>query len=329
VRGNPLQKRKNLGRSIFGISLLVSGLFWVAALFFSPPPLPTTSYLPDFFHKIPFEVSKGVALGIYLTLGYLLIPLNNKFGLIQIKASLQTSVFFFFISACPNLQKIQFGAILPFFLLGSLYTLFKSYQVKESSSNLFRAFLYLGLASLFIPQLLFLVPILLLAAITLQTLTVRSFFASLFGYLLPYWFLFTFAFVTQQMDFFYDPIKEAVRWYPDQIDLAIGIGPLLTTLYIIIMFTASTIYYLITRHRNKLSTRAFLSVIITISLALLLLIILQPIHLSTLFPSLLIGVSILVAHFFALTKGKVANTFFAFSAIGLLAIFIFNLWTHL
>ena len=241
MRGNPLQKRKNLGRSIFGISLLVSGLFWVAALFFSPPPLPTTSYLPDFFHKIPFEVSKGVALGIYLTLGYLLIPLNNKFGLIQIKASLQTSVFFFFISACPNLQKIQFGAILPFFLLGSLYTLFKSYQVKESSSNLFRAFLYLGLASLFIPQLLFLVPILLLAAITLQTLTVRSF-------LPPIW-LFTsllvsiyFCICYTTNGLFYDPIKEAVRWYPDQIDLAIGIGPLLTTLYIIIMFT--TVLYL-------------------------------------------------------------------------------------
>ena len=329
MRRNSLQTRKKLGRSIFGFSLIVSAIFWIVALFFSSPSLPTNPFVLNIFQNFPNEVSIGLAFVVFLVVGYLLIPLNNKFGLIQIRASLQTSFFFLFVSACPFLHKAQIGIIIPFLFLGILFTLFSSYQEKRSGTLLFQTFIYLGIISLLIPQFLFFIPILLIASLMVQSLNTKSFCASLLGYITPYWFLFAFAFFTQQMDYFYAPFKEAFHWHSDFLVYNLSIVHLITLGYFLALFIISSLHYVINRHRNKLNIRTFLNVIILITTTLYLFVILQPIHLTLLFPCIFIGNSILVAHLFALTKGKWANGFFILASMGLFAIFVLNLWNLL
>lgn len=327
MRGYPLQKRKKLGRSIFSLSLFAFVLFWFLSLFFVTPPLPTSSFLLDFFQTFSPVGSKVLALAIYLIIGYLLIPLNNRFGLIQIKASLQTSLFFFFVAACPNLHRAQVGMITPLLLLGIFFSLFSSYQLKQlSNRNLYRAFLYLGLFSLVLPQLLFFFPILLLAAIMLQALTLRGFFASLLGYSTPYWFLFSYAYCTQQTELFNTFIQEATRWHGQYTLGDLPIGLLLTVGFLFLLFLVSSIHFLINRHRNKLRIRTFLNVTLLITFFFFIFVAVQPIHIGILLPSLLIGNSLLMAHFIALTKGKWANGFLIFAAVCLFIIYVYSLW---
>lgn len=327
MRRNPLQKRKKLGRSIFSISLFVFASFGFLSLFFETPPLPVSPFLPDFFQGLSPAASQILALLFYLMIGYLLIPLNNRFGLIQIKASLQTSVFFFFVAACSNLHRIQLGIITPFLLLGLLNSLFNSYQMKQSASrNLYRCFFYLGLFSLILPQMVFFIPILLLMATMLQALTLRSFFASLLGYVTPYWFLFAYAYFTGEMAFFYGIIREAVHGYAHYTLMDLPTGVLWMLAFSFLLFLISSIHFIINQHRDKLRIRTFLTVILFITLSLFLFTALQPIHIGLLLPSILIGNSILTAHFIALTQGKWANGFLLLAAIGLLAIYVYNLW---
>lgn len=329
MRRNSLQTRKKLGRYIFSYSLLISTTFWFVALFFSSPSLPIPSYFPDIFQNLNAEVSKGLAFISFLIIGYLLVPLNNKFGLIQIRASLQTSVFFLYVSACPFLHKGQIGIIIPLLFIGILFSLFSSYQEKNSGGLLFQSFIYLGIISLLIPQSLFFIPVLLIAVIMLQSMNAKSLCTSILGYIMPYWFLFAFAYFTQQMDYFYAPFKEAFHWYSNVTLLRLPTNLLATIFYFFVLFIISSIHYTINRHRNKLNIRTFLNVIIFITATLYLFIFLQPIHITLLLPCILIGNSILVAHFFALTKGKWANGFFIITTIGLFAVFAFNLWTLL
>lgn len=327
VRGNPLQKRKKLGRSIFSLSLFAFVLFWFISLFFVTPPLPTSSFLPDFFHTFTPAASKVLALVVYLMIGYLLIPLNNHFGLIQIKASLQTSVFFFFVAACPYLHQAQVGMITPLLLLGIFHSLFNSYQLKQvSNRNIFRCFLYLGIFSLALPQLLFFSPILLLTATMLQALTLRGFFASLLGYATPYWFLFAYAYFTQQMDFFNAFIKEITHGYGHYTLMDLPSGVLLMLGFLFLLFLISSIHFIIHRHRNKLKIRMFLTAILFITFFFFVFIAVQPIHIGMLLPSILVGNSILMAHFIAFTKGKWANGFLILATVCLFVIYVYSLW---
>ena len=64
-----------------------------------------------------------------------------------------------------------------------LYT----YRKRHAMGSYFMAFALMGVASLFVPQMLYLIPVLLLCCQFMQSLYLRSALAALLGVLLPYW----------------------------------------------------------------------------------------------------------------------------------------------
>ena len=55
-------------------------------------------------------------------------------------------------------------------------------------------------------------------------------------------------------------------------------------------------------------------------------VLLQPVTGEQLVPVLLVCVSILAGHLFVLSRGRVANVFFILALLGVLALFVYNLW---
>ena len=258
-------------------------------------------------------------------IGYLLIQMNNTFGLVRVRASVQTSIYLLLIAACPPLQQLCPGDIATLFFVVAIYLLFSTYQRMRSSGYLFHAFLFVGISSLIFPQITLLTPILLIGVFTFQSLNIRSFFAAIIGWSFPYWFLFGHAYFYDNMELFYGPFVELATFYP--IDFTAFKGWELAMLgYSFVLFLVSSIHCFVQSYKDKIRTRVYLRFFILLNVCIYILIALQPIHCMNLLPLLLIGVSILTSHMFVLTNSKAWNVFFISTIIGLILLFSYNLW---
>ena len=301
--------------------------------YFLIPDIPvaeTTYNFPEelITFSIPVWVNKLICLLIYFAIGYLLIQMNNAFGLIRARVSVQTSIYLLLATACPVVQTLSPGVLAALALVIAVSLLFNTYQNPRPSAYTFHAFLFIGLGSLVFPQITLLAPILLIGAFNFQGLTPKSFFAAIIGWIIPYWFLFGHAYFYDNLDLFYQPFIELATFQPIRID-QLQVWEIVTLGYCFILFLVSSIHSFVESYKDKIRTRAHLRFFILLNICIFLLIALQPVHCANLLPILFIGVSILASHMFVLTNSKSSNVFFICTALGLILLFTFNVWTLL
>jgi len=243
------------------------------------------------------------------------------------RASVQTAIYFLLISVCPTMHILYAGDLVAVTFLIALYFLFKSYQQSKSASYLFHAFVFIGMGSLLFPQLTFFVPVFWIGAYSFQSLHPKSFFASLIGWSVPYWFLLGYAYLSGHMDLFYQPFLELVNFR----SILFGFRPweLATIGYILLLYMVSSSHCLIAGYEDKIRTRSYLHFLIFLNFCIFVYIGLQPALYPHLFSLLLIGTSILIGHLFVLTNSRSSNLFFIIMLVGLFTLFGFNLWTLL
>lgn len=329
MRGKYIQSTITTGRLTLPVAILITIACWVIVYFLVPdvPKEDTTHSFWNLLETFPIPVwaNKLASLLIYFGIGYLLIQMNNTFGLIQVRASVQTSIYLLLIAAYPPLHQLCPGDIATLFFVVAIHLLFNTYQRMRSSGYIFHAFLFVGLSSLVFPQSTLLTPILLIGAFNFQGLNIRSFFAAIIGWSFPYWFLLGHAYFYDKMELFYQPFTELATFYP--IDFTVFKSWEIAMLgYSFVLFLVSSIHCFVQSYKDKIRTRIHLRFFILLNVCIYILIILQPIHCMNLLPLLLIGVSILTSHMFVLTNSKASNVFFVSTMIGLILLFSYNLW---
>ena len=104
---------------------------------------------------LPTWAEHLVSFLIYAAAGYFLIELNNRFGIIRMRASVQTAIYFLLVTVCPEMHLLYAGDVAAIAFLFSIYFLFKSYQQSQAAGYLFYSFLFIGAGSIFFPQLTF------------------------------------------------------------------------------------------------------------------------------------------------------------------------------
>lgn len=334
MRSTTIQGRVTMGRITLPIVSFICLCCWVVVYLLLPihTPEKADSYLLHQLFSIsilPHWLNWSFSFLLYATIGYLLIELNNTFSIIRIRASIQTSLYFFLLTACPTIYPFELThlATLPFLI--SLYLLFKSYHQSHPVGYIFHSFVSMGLGSLLFPQLTFFVPLWLLTAVYYQSLTIRSFCAAVVGWAIPYWFLFGYAFFYNQMELFYEPFAQLTLLQPIELIGRLQLWEYATYGFLFVVFLISTIHVAITGYLDKIQTRTYLQFLTYLVLYIFLFIVLQPMYAASLLPLLLIGVSFLVARLFTLSTNKVSNLFFILSLVGVILLFFFNLWTLL
>ena len=98
------------------------------------------------------------------------------------------------------------------------------------------------------------------------------------------------------------------------------------TLYHRNLFVVSAAHCWLASLDDKLRTRAYLQFLILLNAVLFAGVFLFPAYCAHWIASLLIGVSILAGHLFVLTHSKSSNIFFLCALIGLVILFIYNIW---
>lgn len=329
IRSNRLQNRITAGRFTLPAAVLLSLLCWIVPLFLLPeaPEVRGGYALWETMvsDRLPAWASAPLSFLLYAVIGYFLIELNNAYAIIRMRASVQTAIYFLLTASCPALHRLYAGDVTSVAFLISLFILFKGYQHSRPASTLFYSFLFIGAGSLFFPQLTLFVPVFWIGAYSFQALTSKSFFGSLLGWMLPYWFLLGHAYFHGRMELFYQPFIELGTFHSIH-QWKFPSWEIFTLSYLFLLFAVSSVHCLLTGYKDKIRTRGYLHFLIFLTFCIFVYVLLQPMLMSHLLPLLLIGVSILTGHFVVLTNSRASNVFFICAIVGLILLFGGNVW---
>lgn len=266
--------------------------------------------------------------GCFAISTYLMVELNNVYALIRIYSRM-VSCTFLVLACCgcflfPSLR----GAILQLCFIGCIIILFHSYQDKQSVGTTYYGFLMLGLASMAFAHIVFLIPILwILMATNLQSLSWRTFGASLLGLLTPYWVSVCW-FIYQEN---FTPLFrhfEGLAAFEFPFDYSsLSICQISYYILIVILTLTGVVHYIRRHQGDKIRIRLLYGFFAWMDITCLVFLAIQPQHYDALIRIATVCTSPLLAHFIALTHTKVTNIAFFVITGTILLLTGYTIWT--
>lgn len=268
-----------------------------------------------------------IQFALLVVSSFLMMELNNVNALIRIYSRM-VSCSFLVLAVMSHFLfvDIRCGVVQTCFIAFYLF-LFSAYQDNRAVGRVFYAFLMLGIASTVFVQILFFVPIVWILVVT--NIMVRSFrvlVSSLFGLIVPYWFLGAYYVYTGQLTVFSDHFMEIARFG----DLAAwGNVPLMhivTTAFVALLAVVGMVHFRLNNYKDKIRTRMLFEIFSVLALAVMVFVALQPQHLSYLLALLIVSTAPMIGHYIALTHTFVTNVSFYVMLVVALAITVVNTW---
>ena len=265
---------------------------------------------------------------LYALAVFLMFELNNINALIRIYSRMVSCVFLALLCMPCFLFPSISGAVMMVAVVASMLLLFTTYQDEEAAKASYYCFVFVSIASIPFVHIIFYLPLLwLMMAYQLKSLSLRTFGASIFGLLTPYWFYL--CWLVWQKDF--TPLVShfmALGIFAKPFDFSLLTVNQLVTLAAAVLFAIiGIIHYIRQHHDDKIRNRLLYGIFIWTDLLTVLFLALQPQHYDFLIRILVINTAPLLAHFVALTHTKLTNI--AFFVIVTIILFVtgFNLWT--
>lgn len=187
--------------------LLCLGL-WIISFFIKTEPIPLSSLSPlmaTLEENVPVNIVIANILSFVLTIlnGMLAEHLNNRFTIIHARTFLPFFIFLMLISTWYGIHSMWLLQIVLTFFIGSFFFLFDMYHQNQPVEQAYIGSLLIGLCSLFLPSLIFVIPLFWIGFFQFQNFTLKTFLASLLGWLTPFVLYFGFYFVFQpQVDLY-------------------------------------------------------------------------------------------------------------------------------
>ncbi len=258
--------------------------------------------------------------------GYLLVELNNANALIRVRTRLTTTFYILFLSAMTFLHPFQRGQFIIICLLCSYHILLWSYQRIRPEGFIFFSFIFLGTASIFFSQILYLVPFYYLGmGLFFRSLTFRSLFAGLLGLLLPFWGLFAWAYYQGELEVF-----QHIYTYLISVSLpdysVLNEHQIASFFFVLVWGMIGVVHYWRNNFQDKIRVRMVFYFFIMMEFVYVAMLAVFPQYFNTLIFFLLMNSSPLIAHFFALTHTRITNIVFILCCVSLFMLTIYNLW---
>lgn len=250
----------------------------------------------------------GYAIVIfYLLAGVAVVRLTKKHAISTKHQLLPLTLLMMGGALSPLLPAMSEGAVQLALIMAAYHILLDTYRERYAMSSYFMAFILLGAGCIITPQLLFVLPLLILSTIPLQSLHFRTFCASLLGIILPFWVAFSVLFLTDSThhisQYFASAIPSSYPFPTEGLSVPIGnvsvIVPVaaIHLVWILLTLIPASIH-VISNVNMKVSVRASLYHTCLLMLILLIAIVVFPALYHVLLPTLLFLTPILGANFF-------------------------------
>ena len=268
-----------------------------------------------------------VQFGCFAVATYLMVELNNINALIRIYSRMVSCTFVALSCCACFLFPSLLGAIMQICVIGTFMLLFATYQDKASVGMTYYAFTVLGICSMTFVHVVYYLPLLwILMATHLQSLSWRTWGASILGLLTPYWFASCWLIWHEDFSLLADHFTQlAVFQFPIR-HLSLSPSQIAFFALLLLLFVVSSVHNIRQQNLDKIRIRLLYGVLIWTGLLTVVFILFQPQHYNSLIRIMIICTAPLAAHFIALTHTKLTNIFFcAITAITLL-LTIYNVW---
>ena len=263
---------------------------------------------------------------MFIVTSWIVVELNNRNSLIRTYSRMVSASYIMLSLASCFLFPSLGGSLISLCVVGSLLALFHTYQDPNRVGSTYYSFLLLGIGSLADPFILPLVPIIwILMASSLSSMGIRALVASLLGLLTPYWLLAIWCFCSGSLPMLASYLSGL--WVLEPLfgwDIP-DLGRLVFLCFIVLLALIGIGHYVITRMDDKIRTRKLYVCLISLTLAIMVIMVIQPNHLDTMLRLLTITVSPLIAHFVALTNSKLTNVVFILLTLAAFSLTIYNL----
>lgn len=319
-----LQQRIIKAKTTFPVMAVFALLLWCLGVEW---PLDGETSISGWWGELacPVWAMEGGNLLLCVFTVYMLAELNNVFSLIGRRSTLHCALFLLFCAAFPAFGHNPTALSLFACFTVALYSLCHCYQRRLAVQAAAWLFFALGLGSLSFPPILLFAPFFFFAMWVLQGLSPRTFFAGLIGLLLPYWFFFTWAFLTDRLSLFLQMGQAFIPAHgagyavvPLQVWLVMG--------WAVLVFVGSTAYVVLNGYKNKIRTRMFLHTHLWLVAYALLWWVLFPSACVALSVPVLSGVCVLAAHAAVLSDSRMSNVLFVIALLALSLITVSNVW---
>ena len=258
---------------------------------------------------------------------FLMMELNNVNALIRIYSRMVSCSFLVLAVMSQYLVvDVSCGIVQACFIAFYLF-LFSAYQDNRAMGRVFYAFLMLGIASTMFVQILFFVPLVwVLLCTNLMVRSFRAFVSSLFGLLVPYWFMVAYYLYIDDVDSLLDHLLQIAQFGPVLGWMDMPVSHILTAAYVAILAVVGMIHFRLNNYKDKIRTRMLFEIFSVLALAAIVFMILQPQHIDYLLALLIVSTSPMIGHYIALTNTFITNISFYVMLVVALIITCVNLW---
>lgn len=258
---------------------------------------------------------------------YLTVELNNINALIRIFSRTVSGAFLVLTScACFLFSDLRL-AIMLVCLVASLLLLFNTYQDDTAVGTIYYAFLFLSIASMAYVHVLFFLPLIwLLMTTNIMSMSWRTWIASLFGMLTPYWFGSVWLIHQRDYALIVDHFS-ALMVFEDPFNLyGITANQKYTLALTTLMAITGAIHFIHKNYLDKIRTRMFYGFFIWMDLAAFAFLLLQPQHFNAMLLIMMLNTAPLIAHFVALTSNRLTNIIFILLMTVTTMLTAYNIW---
>lgn len=258
---------------------------------------------------------------------FLMMELNNVNALIRIYSRMVSCSFLVLaVMSQYFVVDVRCGIVQACFIAFYLF-LFSAYQDNRAMGRVFYAFLMLGIASTMFVQILFFVPLVwVLLCTNLMVRSFRAFVSSLFGLLVPYWFMVAYYLYIDDVDSLLDHFLQIAQFGPVLGWMDMPVSHILTAAYVAILAVVGMIHFRLNNYKDKIRTRMLFEIFSVLALAAIVFMILQPQHIDYLLALLIVSTSPMIGHYIALTNTFITNISFYVMLVVALIITCVNLW---
>ena len=313
--------------SLHSVSVIVV-IAWVVAGSASPV---TRDSLAGLWHLLPGAVTHSgwvnqlLAIITVILSVYTLHELNLSHVLLRINSRTISFTFAALMTASVFLHAFLPGFIVMFFVLISLFFLFRAYHQDFSAGNSFVAFLCLGISTLFYPKMIWMIPTYILSFYLLRALNPRSISGAVLGLITPLWLVGSIAYILDEMVLFSGILHQMV-------DFEWGGYALHSTSQTMMIWLAFAIFligsvdFLLRNYLDKTRVRVLYYVVLLHGVSYFLLLLLQPVSVLTLLPVAIVFSGIMGGHYVSNDDTPLSNFLVCVFTILILVSYILNTW---
>lgn len=275
------------------------------------------------FQGVGVSLTAAAATLLCLCTAAVMLETNVALQILRVRSRLGESLWLLLAAAMPFLYGLSAPAVCAFCLAAGMGLLLCCYQNRNAVLLVFHSFLFLGAGSLLSPVM---IPLALLfyfcLAFLMRAFSWKGLWAGIVGLLTPYWCWVAWEACVGDVMRVADHVLALWLWVLDWDGLSLLPAVRLLPVWCLLVFFGLTgiIHYMRKRYDDKIRTRMMLYVYVCVTVFLHVAFLLLPGQRMELLAMMAVSTSPLMAHYWAMTRGRVGWIVLMVSLVGWLAV---------